>query len=104
MMELTAVNREEMAEQLEVELTPTQGVLVVRVVEDSPAAVAGIEKGDVLQKVRGMSVNTPIHVQEQVEMSLIGEELEVEINRAGEVKLMKVKPTPFPDSALATEN
>jgi S1-C subfamily serine protease len=104
MMELTAANREEMAEQLEVELTPTQGVLVVRVVEDSPAALAGIEKGDVLQKVGRMLVNTPIHVQEQVEMSVIGEELEVEINRSGEVKVLKVKPTPFPESALATEN
>jgi S1-C subfamily serine protease len=104
MMELTTANREEMAEQLEVELTPTQGVLVVRVVENSPAATAGIKKGDVLQKVGGMAVNTPPQVQEQVEMSLIGEELEVEIHRGGEVKVLKVKPTPFPESALATEH
>ena len=104
MMELTAANLEEMAQQLEVNLTSTQGVLVMRVVENSPAAIAGIKKGDVLQKLGGMQVNTPTQVQEQVEMSLIGEEVEVEINRSGEVKILKVKPAAFPESALATEN
>ncbi|MGB3531960.1 MAG: HhoA/HhoB/HtrA family serine endopeptidase [Microcoleaceae cyanobacterium] len=104
MMELSAANLEDMAEQLEVNITQTQGVLVVRVVEDSPAALGGIEKGDVLQTIAGIPVNTTTQVQEQVEVSLIGEELEVEVNRSGEVKLLKVKPTPFPESALATEN
>ncbi|MGB3402809.1 MAG: HhoA/HhoB/HtrA family serine endopeptidase [Microcoleaceae cyanobacterium] len=104
MMELSAANVEDMAEQLEVNIVQTQGVLVVRVVEDSPAAVSGIEKGDVLQKIGGIPVNTPTQVQEVVEMSLIGEELEIEVNRSGEVKRLKVKPTPFPESALATEN
>ena len=104
MMELSGANLEDMSEQLEVNITSTQGVLVVRVVEDSPAAAAGIEKGDVLQKIAGISVNDPIQVQEVVEMTLIGEEVEVEVNRSGSVKVLKVKPTPFPESALATEN
>jgi S1-C subfamily serine protease len=104
MMELSAANVEDMAEQLEVNIAQTQGVLVVRVVEDSPAAVAGIKKGDVLQKIGGIAVNTPTQVQEVVEMSLIGEELEIEVNRSDQIKRLKVKPTAFPESALATEN
>ena len=101
MVELTPKIKEEMSEQLEVKLSQDRGVLVVRVVEDSPAAKAGILKGDILQKVNDIAVNTPTQVQEEVEMRAIGEELAIEINREGKVQALKLKTATFPDSALA---
>ncbi len=104
MIKLTVLNQAEMAEQLEIPLTQTHGVLIVRVVKDSPADKAGIVKGDILHQVGGVTVQTPTQVQELVEMSAIGAELELEIHRADEVKRLKVKPTPVPESAVVTEN
>lgn len=101
MVELTPKIKKEMSEQLDVKLSEDRGVLVVRVVEDSPAAKAGIIKGDILQKVSNVAVNTPTHVQEEVELQAIGEELDIEINREGKVEILKLKTVPFPDSALS---
>ncbi|MDY7022747.1 MAG: HhoA/HhoB/HtrA family serine endopeptidase, partial [Cyanobacteriota bacterium] len=91
MVELTPKIKEEMSEQLDVKLSKDRGVLVVRVVEDSPAAKAGILKGDILQKVNNVAVNTPTHVQEEVELQAIGEELDIEINREGKAEILKLK-------------
>ena len=104
MIELTPLNQTEMAEQLEVPISQTQGVLVVRVVKDSPAEKAGIVKGDILKRISGVAVTTPTQVQELVEMSLIGSELALEIHRADEVRQVKVKPIPVPESAVVSEN
>ncbi|MGC9526598.1 MAG: HhoA/HhoB/HtrA family serine endopeptidase [Limnospira sp.] len=101
MVELNATLKEEMSQQLDLKLTENRGVLVVRVVEDSPAAIAGIVKGDIIQKVGGITVNTPTQVQEQMELIAVGEELEVEINRLGKVETLKVKAATFPASALS---
>ncbi|ERT05002.1 putative serine protease HhoB [Lyngbya aestuarii BL J] len=101
MVELTPKIKAEMSEQLDVKLSEDRGVLVVRVVEDSPAAKAGILKGDILQKVSGLAVVTPTQVQEEVEMREIGEELAIEVNREGKVQTLKLKTATFPDSALS---
>lgn len=98
MVELNPTLQEEMSEQLEVKLAQNHGVLIVRVVEDSPAAKAGILKGDILSKVSGIAVSTPSQVQEQVEITTIGEELEVEVNREGEVQTFKLRTSVLPDS------
>lgn len=101
MVELTPKIKEEMSEQLEVKLIKDRGVLIVRVVEDSPAAKAGILKGDILQKVSGIAVTTPAQVQEEVHQKAVGEELALEINREGQVQNLKLKTTVFPESALS---
>ncbi len=101
MVELTPKIKAEMSEQLEVKLMQDQGVLIVRVVENSPAAKAGIVKGDILQKVSGLPVRTPAQVQEEVHHRLIGEEIALEINREGQVQNLKLKTVPFPESALS---
>jgi S1-C subfamily serine protease len=101
MVELNPTLTEEMSQQLEMKLTASRGVLVVRVVEDSPAAIAGIVKGDIIQKVAGIAVNTPTQVQEQMELIAVGEELDVEIDRLGKVQTLKVRAATFPESALS---
>lgn len=82
------------------EVTQTEGVLVVRVVSDSPAAEAGFKPGDVILKVGGASVATATDVQEQVESSAIGEMLEVEVVRQGtsDSQILTVRPGSFPVS------
>jgi Do/DeqQ family serine protease len=61
-----------------------KGVLIVRVMRDSPAADAGLRSGDVLRKVNGREVTDPDAVQQLVGKARIGQNLPVEVSRAGQ--------------------
>ena len=72
------------------------GVMVIRVMEGTPAEAAGIQRGDVIISVNEVEVATATDVQTQVEASSIGKALKVEIDRSGEIKVLEVKPTKMP--------
>jgi Do/DeqQ family serine protease len=73
-----------------------EGVLVVRVFDDSPAAQAGIKQGDVIQQIDGKPIKTSSDVQERVESSTIGAVLQLELDRNGQTVKAAVKPGAFP--------
>ena len=80
------------------QITTEEGVLIVRVVPNSPAAKAGLQQGDTIISIREQPVLTSTQVQEQVEMSEIGGEIKLEIVRNGKNQLIAVKPGVFPES------
>ena len=98
MLTLNANIREEInqSSELDFQVDQDQGIVIVRVVEKSPAQAAGFQPGDVIQKVGGQSVETAVDVQEQVEASEIGDVLEVEVIRNNQKKTMTVRPSAFP--------
>jgi serine protease Do len=65
-------------------VTDNTGVLVVKVLRDSPAARAGLKSGDVLTSVQGEKVTDPDTVQRLVENARIGEGLPVKVSRGGQ--------------------
>ncbi len=76
MQELTP----ELAEKFGVD----EGILVADVVEGSPADGAGIEAGDVIQKVNGEPVDSNLDLKEEVLKTEIGEEITLTLIRKGE--------------------
>ncbi|XHU95424.1 MAG: trypsin-like peptidase domain-containing protein [cyanobacterium endosymbiont of Rhopalodia gibba] len=84
--------------KLDFEVTETKGVLIVSVVNNSPAAEAGFQPGDIILKVGGKLVESATDVQEQVELSSIGKILDVEVIRQGNSnpKTLAVRPESFP--------
>ncbi|NQZ63192.1 PDZ domain-containing protein, partial [Crocosphaera sp.] len=68
----------------------------VRVVDGSPAQKGGFEQGDIILKVGGQPVSKAVEVQEQVELSTIGETLAVEVMRESKPVTLKVSPGSFP--------
>ncbi len=86
------------SEDIEFAIDADSGVMVIRVMENTPAEAAGIKRGDVISKVNEVEVNTATDVQAQVEASSIGKPLKVEVDRNGELKTLEVKPTKMPDS------
>jgi Do/DeqQ family serine protease len=74
-----------------------KGVLVVKVVPNSPAAKAGIRAGDVIQKLNGQAVTDATGVQEAVDSSQIGGEVRLELRRNGQNVNLAVKPGAFPN-------
>lgn len=87
------------SDEFKLKITQNQGVLVIRVVPNSPAQQAGFQMGDVIEEVAGKPVKTATDVQEQVEVSTIGQDLDVKINRQGETKIFAVRPGAFPQQS-----
>ncbi len=84
------------SQEFDFKIPEDKGVVVVKVIPRSPAAKGGFEPGDMIDKVGGSPVETSVQVQEQVDLSKIGSELEVEVLRDGKLKILKVQPTAFP--------
>ncbi|MDR3612441.1 MAG: trypsin-like peptidase domain-containing protein [Candidatus Obscuribacterales bacterium] len=68
----------------------TKGVLVARTMPDGPAAKAGIENGDIIQRVDGSSVQTPKDVQKSVFKHKPNDKLSVLVSRNGALKPIMV--------------
>ncbi|MFM7191399.1 MAG: PDZ domain-containing protein, partial [Microcystaceae cyanobacterium] len=78
-------------------LKAEQGVAIMRVVPNSPADVAGVKPGDVIQNVQGQAVQSPSQVQNLVEKTQIGSTLPLQINRDGQVVSLNVKVGVMPN-------
>jgi S1-C subfamily serine protease len=98
MVTLTAELRQQLNEtkELGLKVVRENGVIVLRVVENSPARKAGLQPGDIIVKVGEKTVKTASDVQEVVESSPIGGNLAVEIDRDGTSKTLTVQPGVFP--------
>ncbi|MEH2374905.1 HhoA/HhoB/HtrA family serine endopeptidase [Nostoc sp.] len=77
-------------------VTEDKGVLVVKVIPNSPAAKAGIRAGDVIQKLGGQAVTDASSVQKVVENSRVGGDLRMELRRNGQNLNIAVQPGAFP--------
>jgi Do/DeqQ family serine protease len=98
MTTLTPELRKELNEDRELNLKVTQdtGVIIISVAKNSPAEQAGLQSGDIIKKVAGRPVKSAAEVQERVEASAIGKDLEVEVLRQGKTETLRVKPESFP--------
>lgn len=103
MEEINANNKKSISAKYGLNFSLDQGVLIVQVVENTPASKAGIMPGDILQSINGIMMKTPTQVQEKVEESSVGENLILEINRQGKTQVINVKPTAFPTSSEKEE-
>lgn len=75
----------------------TEGVLVMQVQQDTPAARAGIRRGDVITAIEGNRINNAEELQRTVENSMVGERLEFEVRRGEQVQTLSVYPAELDD-------
>ncbi|MCU0541804.1 MAG: trypsin-like peptidase domain-containing protein [Oscillatoriaceae cyanobacterium Prado104] len=79
-------------------LTEDRGVLVMGVADNSPAEQAGIRVADVIKKINGQEVTDAGTVQQIVEKSTVGTQMQVELSRNGQPVTVAVKAGAFPAS------
>ncbi|MBU6230571.1 MAG: trypsin-like peptidase domain-containing protein [Cyanobacteria bacterium REEB459] len=72
------------------------GVLVARIMPNSPAAQGGLRTGDVITAIGGQAVRQSEAVQRAVEAAKVGQNLAVTVQRNGREQTLTVRPGPLP--------
>jgi Do/DeqQ family serine protease len=73
-----------------------RGILILRVLQGSPADKAGIKPGDVIQAINNQPVNKANELQQQLEKNGVGSQLPVQLQRNGQNLNLAVRPEPMP--------
>lgn len=85
MTDLAAVNKQQNA-----------GILIKKIIENSPARRGGLLPGDVLEKINLQLVKTPAQVQRLIEAGNVGDTLEIEVIPNGKTQTFKIQSGPDP--------
>ena len=83
--------------RLAAQLGRDRGVEVVEVVEDSPAAGAGLRPGDVIVEVDGEPIDDVGDLQRLMTGARIGRRLTLRIDRSGRAMQIEIVPQELPD-------
>lgn len=76
------------------------GVLVVQIIPNSPAANAGVRRGDVITEIDGQVITTAEQLQRLVEKSQIGQPLKITLRRGQKTEQISVRPGQLDEEAL----
>jgi len=76
-------------------ISADQGILLIGIVPNSPASLAGLQRGDILQSINNQPVTRVEEVQKLVENSKIGVALLLQVERDRQIIQLAVKPAPL---------
>ncbi|MEM9805027.1 MAG: HhoA/HhoB/HtrA family serine endopeptidase [Cyanobacteria bacterium P01_D01_bin.56] len=68
-----------------------KGVLVIRVLPDTPAANAGLRRGDVITQIDNQALETANQLQTYVDQATIGQRLSLDLRRGDQAQTITVK-------------
>jgi S1-C subfamily serine protease len=74
-----------------IQIPEINGVFVMRVVPNSPAASAGIRRGDVILQVDGKAITSAEQLQNLVEDSRLGQVLQVKVQRGNQTQQLSIR-------------
>ncbi|MEH2416845.1 HhoA/HhoB/HtrA family serine endopeptidase [Nostoc sp.] len=74
-----------------IQIPEINGVFVMRVVPNSPAASAGIRRGDVILQVDGKAITSAEQLQNVVEDSRLGQVLQLKVQRGNQTQQLSVR-------------
>ncbi|MEH1941705.1 MAG: HhoA/HhoB/HtrA family serine endopeptidase [Nostoc sp.] len=74
-----------------IQIPEINGVFVMRVVPNSPAASAGIRRGDVILQVDGKAITSAEQLQNVVEDSRLGQVLQLKVQRGNKTEQLSIR-------------
>jgi len=80
-----------------VQIPEINGVLVMRVIPNSPAASGGIRRGDVILQIDGRPITTADQLQNSVEESQLGQVLKLKVQRGDRTQTFAVRTAELRD-------
>lgn len=75
-----------------------EGVLVIRVLPDTPAAAAGLRRGDVVIQIDDQALTTANQLQSYVDQASIGQRLRVKVRRGDQTQVLTVRAAELENS------
>ncbi|ACK65197.1 2-alkenal reductase [Rippkaea orientalis PCC 8801] len=91
MVEITPEIKQKLKQSQELNVVADQGVLIVKVMPNSPADQAGLKPGDVIQSIEQEPLKNPGQVQQAVEKTDIGSTLPLQVERNGQTLDLSIK-------------
>ncbi|MBW4449303.1 MAG: trypsin-like peptidase domain-containing protein [Spirirestis rafaelensis WJT71-NPBG6] len=82
------------------QVAEANGVLVMRVLPNSPAAAAGMRLGDVIVQIDGQPVATAEQLQDIVENSSLGQTLQIKVLRGNQTQQLSVRTAELQNASL----
>jgi S1-C subfamily serine protease len=79
-----------------IQINEDKGVLVTRVVDGSPAAKAGVRRGDVIVKFGGQDILAADQVTQLVEDRTVGDKIRMDVKRGGQTLNLEIETAQFP--------
>jgi S1-C subfamily serine protease len=86
-----------------IQIPEVNGVLVVRVIPNSPAAAAGLRRGDVIVQVDGQTIRKAEQLQSLVEDTQVGQAIQVKVRRGSQTQQLAVRTGELQSASLARE-
>ena len=94
---------QELTPELSQKFGVEKGVLVADVIKDSPAEKAGIQAGDIVEKVNGKEVSSPLELKNEILKAEIGKPITLTLIRQGEKMEIIITPTEKPEKITPTK-
>jgi Do/DeqQ family serine protease len=99
MASLTDELKQRIQENSNWNITTDKGVLIVKVVRNTPAAKAGLKPGDVIRSFNGEAVEKSERIQQLVENTKVGDSISLDIIREGKEQKIDVKVGTIPTTS-----
>ena len=81
------------------EVPEVNGVVVIRVLQNTPAERGGLRRGDVITEIDGQAIASAEQLQQTVENSQVGQTLKLQIQRNGQSRQILVKTSALENAA-----
>jgi S1-C subfamily serine protease len=80
-----------------IQIPEVNGVLVMRVVPNSPAAKSGVRRGDVILQLDDRPITTAEQLQNSVEESELGQVLKMKVQRGNHIQVLSIRTAELQD-------
>lgn len=94
MVDLSLVSQSQRAQELNLPEDVSEGVVITRVANNSPAADAGLEPADVIVSFDGEPIPNSVVLRQEIYTTEVGQTVEVEFYRGGEPRVASVEMEP----------
>jgi Do/DeqQ family serine protease len=98
MVSLNSQVKEQLKQQENLDLKDQEGVFLVEIMPNSPAAKAGLKSGDIIKSINNQTIKDASEVQQIVENTPVGNDLSMDILRNGNRLTIKVTVGVIPQS------